>query len=124
MLGINLGAGPLEGVDILGALAITLRSPQPLLTANTIAPQFYDVHMQLEFEHWRLVVGQYPDVILPVVPETINSYPVGFVPGAFWYVTSMNLYFCQLLGIGAAPWKVPLLSVLSAASATLSLLLL
>ena len=37
-LGIDLSASSIEGAEVLGALAITLRSPQPLITANTISP--------------------------------------------------------------------------------------
>src|SRR5678815_1315882 len=42
--------------------------------------------MQLEFERWRLIVGQYPDVLLAVIPDTVNSFPAGYVPGAIGYV--------------------------------------
>jgi hypothetical protein len=82
MSGLSFGSA-----EITGAMDVNLRSPQPLVTPNSLLPQFYDVHMQLEFEHWKLIVGQYPDVMLPVVPDTTNSYPAGYVPGALGYVS-------------------------------------
>ena len=42
--------------------------------------------MQLELTHVRIIVGQYPeDILLPFVPDTANSYPSGYVPGAIGY---------------------------------------
>jgi hypothetical protein len=87
VVGFKLSGLSFGSADISGALDVNLRSPAPLQTANTLSPQFYDVHMQLEFERWKLIVGQYPDVLLPVVPDTTNSYPVGYIPGALGYVS-------------------------------------
>jgi hypothetical protein len=87
VVGFKLSGLSFGSADISGAMDVNLRSPTPLQTANTLLPQFYDVHMQLEFSRWRLIVGQYPDVLLPVVPDTTNSYPAGYVPGALGYVS-------------------------------------
>jgi hypothetical protein len=86
VVGFKLSGLTLGRAEISGAMDVNLRSPTPLITANALAPQFYDVHMQLEFERWRLIVGQFPDVLLPFAPETINSYPAGYIPGALGYV--------------------------------------
>jgi len=87
VVGFKLSGLEFGSAAISGAMDVNLRSPTPLQTANTLSPQFYDVHMQLEFSRWRLVVGQYPDVVLPVVPDTTNSYPAGYLPGALGYVS-------------------------------------
>jgi hypothetical protein len=87
VVGFKLSGLSFGSADISGAMDVNLRSPTPLQTASTLLPQFYDVHMQLEFSRWRLVVGQYPDILLPVVPDTTNSYPAGYIPGALGYVT-------------------------------------
>jgi hypothetical protein len=87
VVGFKLTGLSFGSAAISGALDVNLRSPQPLQTANTLSPQFYDVHMQLEFDRWKLIVGQYPDILLPVVPDTTNSYPAGYVPGALGYVS-------------------------------------
>ena len=78
--GISVGRGKLSG-----GLDVTLRSPTPLATSNTISPQFYDVHIQLEYEHLKIILGQYPDILLPFVPDTANSFPSGYLPGAIGY---------------------------------------
>jgi hypothetical protein len=85
VLGFALKGITVKGADLSGGLDVTLRSPTPLLTSNTISPQFYDVHIQLEFTHLRIIVGQYPDILLPFVPDSANSYPSGYVPGAIGY---------------------------------------
>jgi hypothetical protein len=85
VLGFGLKGIRVGSADLSGGLDVTLRSPTPLQTANTISPQFYDVHIQLELTHLRFIVGQYPDIILPFVPDTANSYPSGYVPGAIGY---------------------------------------
>jgi hypothetical protein len=78
--GLSVGRGALSG-----GLDITLRSPTPLATSNTISPQFYDVHIQLEYAHLKIILGQYPDILLPFVPDTANSFPSGYLPGAIGY---------------------------------------
>ena len=87
VVGFKLSGLEFGSAAISGAMDVNLRSPTPLQTANTLSPQFYDVHMQLEFSRWKLIVGHYPDILLPVVPDTTNSYPVGYIPGALGYVS-------------------------------------
>lgn len=84
-LGFKLSGLSFKGAELTGALDVTLRSPTPLITANTISPQFYAVYIQLEGDHLRVVVGQFPDVLLPFVPDTANSFPSGYVPGAIGF---------------------------------------
>ena len=85
VLGIDLNANPIEGAEIIGALAITLRSPQPLVTANTISPQFYDVHVEAKTKTFRVAFGQMPDVVYPTTPDVLNGAPPGYLPGAIGY---------------------------------------
>jgi hypothetical protein len=85
VLGFKLTGLSLNEAQISGALDVNLRSSTPLLSVNTIAPQFYDVHIQLETTWFRAFVGQFPDVVLPFVPDSVNSFPVGAVPGALGY---------------------------------------
>ena len=75
VLGFALNGITIKGAELSGGLDVTLRSPTPLQTANTISPQFYDVHMQLELTHVRIIVGQYPDILLPFVPDTPTAIP-------------------------------------------------
>jgi hypothetical protein len=86
VVGFKLSGLTFGSAAITGAMDVNLRSPQPLVTPNSLLPQFYDVHLQVEVERWRLIVGQYLDVILPILPDTINSYPAGYLPGALGYV--------------------------------------
>jgi hypothetical protein len=85
VVGVDVGAGPIHGAEILGALAITLRSPQPLITTDTISPQFYDVHIEARTKVFHVAFGQLPDVVYPVTPNVLNGIPPGYVPGAIGY---------------------------------------
>jgi hypothetical protein len=85
VLGIDLRASPVAGAEVVGALAITLRSPQPLLTANTISPQFYDVHLEANTKMFHIGFGQMPDVVYPATPDVLNGAPPGYLPGAIGY---------------------------------------
>ena len=85
VIGIDLKANPIEGAELIGALAITLRSPQPLVTANTISPQFYDVHVEARTKRFRVAFGQMPDVVYPTTPDVLNTAPPGYLPGAIGY---------------------------------------
>jgi hypothetical protein len=85
VLGFKLHGLSLGHAEISGALDVNLRSNTPLISGNSISPQFYDVHIQLETERLRIFVGQFPDVVLPFVPDTVNSFPSGYVPGAIGY---------------------------------------
>lgn len=84
VLGFKLSGLSLGDAKISGALDVNLRSSN-ILTAAQIAPQFYDVHIQLETGWFRAFVGQFPDVLLPFVPNTVNSFPGGTLPGAIGY---------------------------------------
>ena len=85
VLGLNLGTNPVEDVELIGALAITLRSPQPLITTNAISPQFYDVHMEARTKGFHVAFGQMPDVVYPGTPDVVNGVPPGYLPGAIGY---------------------------------------
>jgi len=108
VLGFSLTGLSVHGVDLSGGLDINLRSPQPLLTSGSISPQFYDVHIQLEGKLWRAIAGQYPDVLLPFFPDTTNSLPAGYVPGAIGYVRP------QLRGEARFPFGEQLQAILKA----------
>jgi hypothetical protein len=86
VLGFGLSGLSAGRAELSGGLDITLRSPAPLLSSNSISPQFYDVHIQLQFSQVRLILGQFPDILLPFVPDVANSFPSGYVPGAIGYV--------------------------------------
>jgi hypothetical protein len=64
-----------------GALDVTLKSPTPLATPNILGPQFYDAYVAARSEFVDLVLGLYPDVILPFVIPTTNAYPGSYLPG-------------------------------------------
>jgi hypothetical protein len=85
VLGFGLSGLSIGDLQLSGGLDVTLRSPQPLAASNVISPQFYDVHIQLESGRLRLILGQYLDVLLPFVPDTTNSFPSGYLPGAIGY---------------------------------------
>jgi hypothetical protein len=86
ILGFKMEGLWFGSAEISGAMDVNLRSPKPLEMPNSLLPQFYDVHMQIDFERWRVIAGQYRTIILPIIPDTTNSFPTGYVPGALGYV--------------------------------------
>lgn len=64
-----------------GALDVTLKSPTPLATPNILGPQFYDAYVAARSELVDVMLGLYPDVILPFVILTTNAFPGSYLPG-------------------------------------------
>ncbi len=85
VLGLKLSDIRLKSIEISGSLALSLRSPQPLLTANVLAPLFYDVHIEAKKGAWQLLVGWYPDLVLTVLPDTLNIFPASYLPGSLGF---------------------------------------
>jgi len=91
VLGFGLSPLPLGPFEVSGALDVALRSPESLVNAHVLAPVFYDVHVQAALEHLRLIVGWYPDVVVGVLPDTLNLFPTSYLPGAIGYARPQAL---------------------------------
>ena len=80
-VGFEISGVSLGEVKFTGALDVTLKSPNPLATPSTLAPQFYNAYIAAHSRYLGLVVGQYPDVILPFIIRTTNGFPGPYLPG-------------------------------------------
>jgi hypothetical protein len=84
VFGFTVKGVSFRGWEIIGALYVTLKSPQPE-SRIVLAPLFYDVHVGISTDDTYIVLGQFPDVLFPFAPATINGFPGGYMPGAFGF---------------------------------------
>ncbi len=68
-----------------GKVDLSLRGSSPLNNQNTFAPLFLNVYLDLTYEPLRFVFGQAQDVISPLVPTTLNLYPLSYTPGSLGF---------------------------------------
>ena len=68
-----------------GKVDLTLRGSSPLNNQNTFAPLFGNVYLDLTYEPLRFVFGQAQDVVSPLVPTTLNLYPLSYTPGSLGF---------------------------------------
>jgi hypothetical protein len=84
VLGFKVTRPPSDDLEVTAALDLSLRSTT-IATANILDAQFYDAYVQVASGRWRLAMGQYPDVVIPVVPESFNMFPLGYLPGSLGF---------------------------------------
>lgn len=67
-----------------GALDLTLKSPRP--EARTVLePLFYDIHVAARGEDAYVLLGQYPDLMLPFTAASINGFPGSYIAGSIGF---------------------------------------
>lgn len=84
VLGFKVSGLSYRGWALSASLALSLKSPTPE-TRNVLAPLFYDLHVALVSSDAYVLVGQFPDIILPFVPATTNGYPGSYLPGVIGF---------------------------------------
>jgi hypothetical protein len=84
VLGFKVDRPPSGDITVTAALDLSLRSTT-LQTSNILDAQFYDAYVQIAAGRWRRAIGQYPDVVIPVAPESFNSFPIGYLPGSLGF---------------------------------------
>ena len=75
VLGFALKGITVKGAELSGGLDVTLRSPTPLQTANTISPQFYDVHISSSSCTCGSSSGSTPTFCSPSSPTPPTAIP-------------------------------------------------
>jgi hypothetical protein len=76
---------PISDTRIGAKVDFTLRGAKPLQNQNTFAPLFGDIYLDLTYEPLRFVFGQAPDVVSPLLPTTLNTFPWSYTPGSLGF---------------------------------------
>ena len=84
VLGLNMSGLSFRGWDLSASLDLSLKSPSPA-SRVVLAPLFYDLHIALVSSDAYVLVGQFPDVVMPFVPATANGYPGSYLPGVIGF---------------------------------------
>ncbi|MGE0126611.1 MAG: hypothetical protein AB7U82_00790 [Blastocatellales bacterium] len=68
--------------EINGKVDFDLRGPTPIRGTNNIfAPLFINLYGEAKTERYRIMAGQAPDIVSPLHSNSLNLYPVGYLPG-------------------------------------------
>ncbi|MGH9938835.1 MAG: hypothetical protein ACREAM_21550 [Blastocatellia bacterium] len=84
-LGIDFKWPKIGEWEINGKVDFNLRGAAPLTANNIFAPQFIHVYGEARTERYRILAGQTEDVVAPLIPNTLNQYPITFMPGSLGY---------------------------------------
>lgn len=84
VLGFKLSGLSYRGWKLSGSLDFSLKGATPA-SRVVLAPQFYDLHIGLVSSRGYILIGQFPDVIMPFVPKTTNAYPGSYLPGVIGF---------------------------------------
>ena len=84
-LGLDIKWPKIGKWEISGKVDFNLRGADPLETNNIFAPQFIHVYGEARTERYRILAGQTEDVVAPLFPNSLNQYPISFMPGSLGY---------------------------------------
>jgi hypothetical protein len=84
-LGFDLKWPKLGKWEINGKVDFNLRGADPLTTNNIFQLQFIHAYGEARTERYRILAGQTEDVVAPLIPNTLNQYPITFMPGSLGY---------------------------------------
>jgi hypothetical protein len=84
-LGVDIKWPKIGDWELNGKVNFNLRGALPLTANNIFQPQFFDMYGEAKTENYRLLAGQTVDVVAPLAPNTLNQYPVTFIPGSLGY---------------------------------------
>ncbi|MGH9855064.1 MAG: hypothetical protein ACREBD_34975, partial [Blastocatellia bacterium] len=84
-LGVELKWPKIGKWEINGKVDFNLRGADPLAANNIFQPQFFNIYGEAKTERVRLLAGQAQDVVSPLFPNTLNQYPIRYIPGSLGY---------------------------------------
>lgn len=84
-LGVDIKGGRVGQWEINGKVDFDLRGTTPTFANNVFQPQFINIYGEAKTDRYRILVGQTGDVVSPLIPGTLNYYPVSFAPGSLGY---------------------------------------
>lgn len=81
-LGVDIKWPKIGKWEINGKVDFDLRGPTPVRGTNNIfAPLFINLYGEARTERYRIMAGQAPDLVSPLISNSLNIYPVGYLPG-------------------------------------------
>src|SRR5262249_46136364 len=89
VFGAGFTFGKVNETEINAKVDFNLRGTRPLQNQNEFELLFLDAYLELKSGTNRLVVGQTADVVSPLIPSTLNMYPVSYTPGSLGFVRPM-----------------------------------
>lgn len=81
-LGVDIKWPKIGEWEINGKIDFDLRGPTPLRGIDNIfAPLFINAYVEAKTERYRIMAGQAPDIVSPIISNSLNAYPFSYVPG-------------------------------------------
>ncbi|MGE0126610.1 MAG: hypothetical protein AB7U82_00785 [Blastocatellales bacterium] len=84
-LGLDVKWPKIGKWEINGKVDFNLRGADPLTANNIFQPQFIHIYGEAKTERYRILAGQTEDVVAPLFPNSLNQYPITFMPGSIGY---------------------------------------
>lgn len=84
-LGVDVKWPKIGKWEINGKVDIDLRGVAPLIADNIFQPQFLNIYGEARTERYRILAGQTIDIVAPLFPNSLNLYPLSFMPGSLGY---------------------------------------
>ncbi|MGH9766378.1 MAG: hypothetical protein ACREAB_03005 [Blastocatellia bacterium] len=84
-LGVDVKWPKIGQWEINGKVDFNLRGTLPLTANNIFQLQFVHIYGEARTERYRVLAGQTEDVVAPLIPNTLNQYPITFIPGSLGY---------------------------------------
>lgn len=84
-LGADIQWPKIRDWEINAKVDFNLRGADPLATNNIFQLQFFHIYGEAKKERYRLLGGQTEDVVSPLYPNTLNQYPISYMPGSLGY---------------------------------------
>jgi hypothetical protein len=84
-LGLDIKWPKIGAWEISGKADFNLRGAKPLTANNFFQPQFVHLYGEAKTERYRILAGQTDDVVAPLFPNSLNQYPITFMPGSLGY---------------------------------------
>ncbi|HEV2663447.1 MAG TPA: hypothetical protein VG324_00960 [Blastocatellia bacterium] len=81
-LGVDIKWPKIGEWEINGKVDFDLRGPTPLRGVDNIfAPLFINVYGEAKTDRYRILAGQAPDIVSPLISNSLNAYPFSYLPG-------------------------------------------
>jgi hypothetical protein len=85
VFGADMKFPKVSDFEVNAKVDLDLRGTSPIENQNVYSPLFGDVYLEFRNQDWRVLFGQTVDVISPLAPTTLNTYPWSYTPGSLGF---------------------------------------